>query len=88
MENYLSFELRKLLGNNTPHHIENSIDLGDQKLLTITCVKHIEDTDTHAQLEKISLFFKELFNDNTISGFSKTESTQLIMFQIMINSKK
>jgi hypothetical protein len=84
MENYLSFELRKLLGNNTPHHIENTIDLGDQTLYTITCIKHIEDI----QLEKISLFLKELFDDNTLSGFSKTESTQLIMFQLMINNKK
>jgi hypothetical protein len=83
MEQYLSYKLCTLLGNNTPT-IQNTIDLGNETLLTITCIKHIEDT----QLEKISLFFKELFDDNTISGFSKTESTQLIMFQIMINNDK
>jgi len=79
---FLSAELNNIL-NNT-HTIENPIDLGDQTLHTITCIKPIEDI----QLEKISLFFKELFDNNTISGFSKTESTQLIMFQIMINNKK
>jgi hypothetical protein len=84
MEQYLSYQLYKFLGNNTPHHIENTIDLGDQTLHTITCIKPIEDI----QLEKISLFFKELFDDNTLSGFSKTESAQLIMFQLMINNKK
>lgn len=83
MEEYLSYQLCKFLGNNT-HTIQNSTDLGNQTLLTITCIKHIEDI----QLEKISIFFKELIDDNTISGFSKTESTQLIMFQIMINNKK
>jgi hypothetical protein len=87
MEHFLSFNLCTLLGNNT-HTIENSIDLGNETLLTITCIKDIEDTYTHIQLEKISLFFKELLDNNTISCFSKTESTQLIMFQIMINNKK
>jgi len=80
---FLSAKLNILLGNNT-HTIENTIDLDDQTLHTITCFKPIEDT----QLQKISLFFKKLLDNNTISGFSETESTQLIMFQIMINNKK
>jgi hypothetical protein len=87
MEHFLSSNLCTLLGNNT-HTIENSIDLGNETLLTITCIKDIENTDTYTQLEKISFFFKELLDNNTISGFSKIESTKLIMFQIMINNKK
>jgi len=87
MAHFLSAKLNILLGNNT-HTIENTIDLGNETLLTITCIKDIEDTYTHTQLQKISLFFKELLDNNTISVFSETENNQLIMYQIMINNKK
>lgn len=78
---FLSAELNKLLGNNT-HTIENSIVSEDKIFFSITCSKPIGDI----QLEKISFFLQELLHNNTISGFSKTETSELIMFQIIINN--
>ena len=82
MADFLIHQFRSLLGNNK-HVIENNIDLGNEILLTIAWIKPIENQ----QLEKTSLFLKELFDSNTISSFVKTETNQLIMFQIMIKKE-
>ena len=79
MADFIAHQFRCLLGNNK-HVIENNIDLCNEILLTIAWIKPIENQ----QLEETSLFLKELFDNNTISSFVKTETNQLIMFQIMI----
>ena len=79
MADFIAHKFRNLLGTNK-HVIENNIDLGNEILFTIAWIKPIENQ----QLEETSLFLKELFDNNTISSFVKTETNQLIMFQIMI----
>ena len=80
MEHIFLGQFRTLLRNVTT--IENSIVSEDKIFFSITCSKPIGDI----QLEKISFFLQELLHNNTISGFSKKETSELIMFQIIINN--
>ena len=66
MENYISIELRGLLGNEVV--IENNIELCNEILFTITFSKPIEIQ----QLRKTSLFFNDLLGRNKISRYATT----------------